>query len=266
MQFYQAPSSGFKNFVLRSIGAQSVERLRLHPVPGKGRPTLTVPGRRSDRIFFLEAGYVSIMVPLANGTLISAGMLGSRSIAGASALFCGKPARHFYELPPVAAGDIYAANIDDAQREFDRSEEFRAAVLNSLADERTQAIHLCACNALHDVEQRISRWLLLCHAELDDRPISCTHEIIASSLGICRSTATMSIDRLQRDGILYCSRGQIRILDLEALEKRACECYAAIRDACSSATDTVARKLPHVVRKSSAAMVNGHDHRISAAL
>ena len=235
MQVLRLPPSSFRNAVLGSLDKAAIERLRVQLVnPDKTRRTLTASGRKPEHIFFLESGYVSIMAPLADGTLISAGTLGSRAVIGASAVSCRRPSSHFYELPAFWTGPLYAASIEDAQREFSYSERFRNAVLDSLCEEVTQAVQLCACNALHDVEQRLSRWILLCHDEMGGDDISATHEMIASALGICRSTATVAVDHLGREGILQNTRARIRILNRAALEARACECYSVIRSARSS--------------------------------
>lgn len=228
---FPAPSShNFRNSVLGALERASLERLRVEAVnPERVRRSLTVSGRNPDHIFFLETGYVSVMVPLANGSFVSAGILGSRSIIGASALAGGRPLNHYYELPALRTGQLYACPVEEAQREFNRSEQFQQAVLGSLCGEIAQAVQLSACNALHDVQQRLSRWLLLCHDEIDGNDIATTHEMIAGALGICRSTATVALDLLRRDGALAGSRAHIRILDRATLESRACECYAIIR-------------------------------------
>ena len=232
MQVLRLPPSSFRNAVLGSLDKGSIERLRVQLVnPDKTRRALTASGRRPEHVFFLESGYVSVMAPLADGTLISAGTLGSRSVIGASALCCRRPPYHFYELPAFWSGPLYASSIEDAQREFSYSERFRNAVLDSLCEEVSQAVQLCACNALHDVEQRLSRWILLCHDEMGGDDISATHEMIATALGICRSTATVAVDLLGREGILQNSRARIRILNRAALEARSCECYSVIRAA-----------------------------------
>lgn len=86
-----------------------------------------------------------------------------------------------------------------------------------------------ACNALHTVEARASRWLLIIHdqAGRDDFPM--THEFLAFMLGVRRQSVTVVAGALQNAGLINYRRGTITILDRPRLEEAACECYDAAR-------------------------------------
>lgn len=86
-----------------------------------------------------------------------------------------------------------------------------------------------ACNALHTLEHRFARWMLMSHDRVHGNEFQLTQEYIAIMLGTHRSTVSMVAGAFQRSGILQFRRGVITILDREALENACCECYAINR-------------------------------------
>jgi CRP-like cAMP-binding protein len=92
-----------------------------------------------------------------------------------------------------------------------------------------QASHGIACNALHSADQRLCRWLLMTRDRLESSVAPLTQEHLAMMLGVQRTTVTALASRLQARGLIAYRRGRITLLDEAALEKRACECYAAIQ-------------------------------------
>lgn len=87
-----------------------------------------------------------------------------------------------------------------------------------------------ACNGLHRLEQRCSRWLLMSRDRIDSDDIRLTHEYLAIMLGSRRASVTEALRPLQDEGLIRSHRGVISILDGEGLEARSCECYAVVRD------------------------------------
>jgi len=92
-----------------------------------------------------------------------------------------------------------------------------------------QVQQTAACNALHPVEARLSRWLLQARDRLESNTIKLTHELLSQMLGVRRTTVTVVANMLQQAGLIRYHRGHIEIVDRRGLEARACECYEAIR-------------------------------------
>jgi len=46
-----------------------------------------------------------------------------------------------------------------------------------------QVAQTAACNRLHDIEQRLSRWLLMTHDRADSGALPITHDFIATMMG-----------------------------------------------------------------------------------
>jgi Mn-dependent DtxR family transcriptional regulator len=56
-----------------------------------------------------------------------------------------------------------------------------------------------------------------------------TQEFLANMLGTRRTTVAEEAGELQRAGAIDYSRGVVRIVNREILEKRACECYRILK-------------------------------------
>ena len=82
-----------------------------------------------------------------------------------------------------------------------------------------------ACNAVHSVEQRLARWLLMARDRMDDDNFPLTQEFVAMMLGATRPTVTVVAVTLQRAGLIKYHRGHVTILDGRKLEAASCECY-----------------------------------------
>ncbi len=92
-----------------------------------------------------------------------------------------------------------------------------------------QVQQTAACNALHAVEARLSRWLLQARDRIQSNTIELTHEFLSQMLGVRRTTVTVVANALQQAGLIRYHRGHIEIIDRRGLEAKACECYDAIR-------------------------------------
>jgi CRP-like cAMP-binding protein len=86
-----------------------------------------------------------------------------------------------------------------------------------------------ACNALHSIEQRASRWLLTTHDRTDGDEFILTQEFLGQMLGVTRASVNEVARELQQAGAIDYTRGRITILVRGELEARSCECYDVIR-------------------------------------
>ena len=107
--------------------------------------------------------------------------------------------------------------------------------LNIAMNRYTQALismiaRAVACNALHSVEQRGSRWLLTTHDRVGADEFILTQEFLAQMLGVTRASVNEVARRLQDVGAINYTRGRVAILDRRTLESRSCECYRVVRN------------------------------------
>jgi CRP-like cAMP-binding protein len=92
-----------------------------------------------------------------------------------------------------------------------------------------QVAQLAACNRLHEVEQRLARWLLMCQDRMDSPSLPLTHEYLAQMLGTGRPSVSLAAGALEGAGLIENSRGAVKIVNRKRLEKTACECYGVIQ-------------------------------------
>jgi CRP-like cAMP-binding protein len=101
-----------------------------------------------------------------------------------------------------------------------------------------------ACNALHAVEARLSRWLLQTHDCMDGDIIPLTQEFLGQMLAVRRTTVTIAARLLQGAGLIRYRRGHIEILDRAGLEAIACECYGIVRQNAENVFPSTSDKKP----------------------
>jgi CRP-like cAMP-binding protein len=92
-----------------------------------------------------------------------------------------------------------------------------------------QMMQSSACNALHAVQQRCARWLLMTHDRVHLKDFHLSHEFLAVMLGVQRPTISVVARGLSDAGLISYRHGLVRVLDRKGLERGACPCYAAIR-------------------------------------
>ena len=92
-----------------------------------------------------------------------------------------------------------------------------------------QIAQIAACNRLHEIEQRLARWLLMCRDRVGSDRLPVTHESLAQMLGTGRPTVSLAAGMLERAGAIEVIRGSVKIRDREELESSACECYRVIQ-------------------------------------
>jgi len=133
----------------------------------------------------------------------------------------------------------YRMKADAFRREMDRR-----GVFYQLLTHYAQALvgfimQSTACNAVHSVEQRLARWLLMARDRMasDDFPL--TQEFLAMMLGASRPTVTIVAGTLQKAGLITYHRGHVTILNREKLESASCECYRTTTDLLKNVTRTV---------------------------
>jgi DNA-binding MarR family transcriptional regulator len=92
-----------------------------------------------------------------------------------------------------------------------------------------QAQQTAVCNAAHSVEARLCRWLLEFQDRCNGDKIPFTQSILAQTLGVRRTTVTVTAGRLEAAGLIDTRRGYVHITNRDELERHSCECYRRVR-------------------------------------
>jgi CRP-like cAMP-binding protein len=107
--------------------------------------------------------------------------------------------------------------------------ELRERLLRYVQVLNNQIGQSTACNQAHAIDERMCRWLLMCHDRVGGDEIPLTQEFLAQMLGVRRPSVTVVAGMLQKAGLIRYSRGRITVLDRAGLEAGSCECYEAVR-------------------------------------
>ena len=220
--------STFKNTVLKNLNADIVKRLPLRPVKFELRHQIEYPGTPIAHLFFVEDGMASMTATFDDGSQVEVGIFGYESVIGVSALMGTK--RSLNRVYTQIEGAGYSCTVESARKEFSRGELFQTLTLRYVQAQLLQAAQSAACNAKHNMEQRLARWLLLCRDRAHTDTLKLSQEFLSDMLGSTRPTISIVSGPLKDEGLVEYSRGVIRIVDAKRLEDKACECYHIIKD------------------------------------
>jgi len=184
-------------------------------------------------VFFPISGMVSMLAVLKSGEAIEAGVIGREGFVGGYLGVRGW--RPFGHAVMQMAGEALRLNVRHFKKAYDASDELRILVNGYQSVVYFQAQQTAACQALHQVEARMCRWLLQAQDAVGSDMLNLTQEFLSHMLGVRRTSVSGSANKLQEEGLITYRRGVIRILDRKGLEKNACECYAAVRTAFTDA-------------------------------
>ena len=178
--------------------------------------------------YFMASGVASLIVNLADGGSVEVASLGAESLVGAGGLI--RLPREAHTTLVQAQGRAYKIAIEQLQRLFQVCPQLRESILRNLYLQTSTMAQTAACNRVHEVEQRLARWLLTLQDLVGGDQLVLTHEFLAIMLGTRRTTVTLAAGILQNRRIIEYKRGKVHILDRQRLEKTCCECYASLRD------------------------------------
>lgn len=184
-------------------------------------------GDQIENVYFVESGFISAMAILSDGAPLEIGLIGSEGVAGASVVL-GAPTA-FSETMCQTGGVAYRTSAVALKDASEHAPVLRDLLLRYMHIFHVQVAQTAACNAHHELGQRLARWLLGAHDRSGVAQLSLTQDLIAIMLGVRRSTVSVAAATLQKAGVISYQHGRITILDRAGLESAACECYEAVK-------------------------------------
>lgn len=218
----------FNNTLLKYLDSGTVERLSLRPVRFEVMHEIEFPGKPITHLYFVEEGMASMTTTFDDGSQIEVGMFGYESVIGLSALMGTKESLN--RVYTQIEGRGFMSPIAAARKEFLSCGLFQTLTLRYVQAQLLQAAQSAGCNAKHNMEQRLSRWLLLCADRVQCTIFKLSQEFLADMLGSTRPTISLTAGILKEQGLIDYARGVIRILDVKRLEQTSCECYRVIKN------------------------------------
>jgi CRP-like cAMP-binding protein len=163
-----------------------------------------------------------------DGTTVEVGLIGREGFVGIPAMLgtISSPFRSFMQIP----GSGFRVKTKVLLEQCDASAALRLCLLRCVHGILMQTAQTAACNRVHDLHERLARWLLMCQDRVQDDQIVITQELLAIMLGTRRSTVAVASAVLQKAGFITHTRGRVIIHDRPGLANAACECYQVVRD------------------------------------
>lgn len=176
--------------------------------------------------YFLNSGVVSIIRVMTDGKSVEVGLTGREGFVGLPLVvgYTTSPTRAIVQIE-ASAFKIRAHDLIKALGNCPRLEESLQRYSQELS---VQAIQIAACNRLHEVDERLARWLLMSQDRVGKSSFPLTQEFISHMLGTRRASVTVAAGILQKAGLINYSRGMVSIENRAGLEEAACECYKGI--------------------------------------
>ena len=217
------------NKILLSISDSDYDLLRPHLeyVNLPNHLVLHEAGGRLEFAYFLNRGLISLVVVMEDGKTAEAGIVGNEGFTGSLAavgLIRG-PLRAVVQI----TGDGFRVKVGALQDTLESAPHLQSMLSRYAAIRGMQIAQTAACNRLHDIKQRLARWLLMTQDRVDSGSLAITHDFLATMLGTDRPTVSLAAGVLQKKKLIEYARGAVKIVNRRKLEDAACECYAVIR-------------------------------------
>ncbi len=219
-----------RNQLLRLMPAADVEELKKqlqHVVLVSGE-ILYEPDYPVQWVYFPTTAVLSVVTVMVDGRTVECDTVGYESVVGALAALGGTVAvsRTLVQI----AGEALRISAGKLRQQADRSPELRRLLVRHAYANLAQAHQSAACNALHELEQRLCRWLLMSQDRTASATVRLTQQYLATMLGVQRTTVTHALRDLAGQELIRRGRGVVEILDRPRLEALVCECYDAVQD------------------------------------
>jgi CRP-like cAMP-binding protein len=204
------------NWFLASMSAEMRAELEPHleAVPLKEGQMLYAAGDLLDWVYFPNSGLVATIITMQSGKTLCTSLVGRSGM-----------------LSTAVVLDLSRA-LDQAVVElaaYRRDEALRTSINFYHAMTFAEAQQSIACNALHDVEERVCRWLLEARDRTGLDRLSVTQELLANLLGVQRTSLTLAQGKLAKAGLIRTRRGHIDLVNIDGLHECSCECYDVLR-------------------------------------
>jgi len=187
-------------------------------------------GQTIEAVYFPVDSVVSLLTRMQDDPDVEIATIGNEGLVGMSVALGGSAMNPREYAVVQVPGEILAMDESAFRTEMDRHDAFASMIMRYAQAFVSQVAQQVACNGLHSVEERCSRWILLTHDRVGRDEFPMTHEFLAQMLGVRRASVTVTAGILQQAGFIRVQRGRLRVVDRAGLEAASCECYQVIRD------------------------------------
>lgn len=218
-----------ENRLLALLPDSDLETLRRHAevVPLRHGHHVIVPDEPINEVYFPLTCLLSLVTTMEDGATVESGTIGREGMSGIPVVLNARQTTMptFCQIP----GDSARIRSEHVREVYERSADARRIFNGYIHTIVVVGSQSAACNALHRVEARMCRWLLMSSDGVGSPEVNLTQEYLAAMLGVRRPGVTEVAGKLRAEGLIDYSRGSIRIIDRAGMERRACECYGRVK-------------------------------------
>jgi CRP-like cAMP-binding protein len=218
------------NRLLALLPAQEIDALRRHAeiVPLRHGDHAIVPDEPIKDVYFPLTCLLSMVTTMEDGSTVESGTIGREGMSGIPVVLnAGQTTMPTFCQIPGKAARVRTERVRDL---YENSQEVRRIFNRYIHTIVVVGSQSAACNALHRVEARTCRWLLMSSDGVASDEVNLTQEYLAAMLGVRRPGVTEIAGKLRAEGLIDYTRGSIRIIDRAGMERLACECYGRVKD------------------------------------
>src|SRR6202035_5332469 len=179
--------------------------------------SLHEPTQKIEFVYFPNRGMVSQVVVTKDGRTVEVGVVGNEGYVGAG-LAAGLSRSSVREVVQIA-GDGSRIMGNALERILRSTPQLQVILNRHTGLQGMQVAQTAACNRLHDIQQRLARWLLMTQDRTGAGVLPITHDFIATMMGTDRSTVSLAASVMQKEGIIEYLRGAVKIGNRRKLEK-----------------------------------------------
>ncbi len=180
-------------------------------------------GERFEFVYFLTSGIASVVATTPEGNQGQAGIFGYEGYVPTSAVAGVDTSTHDISIQLDAKA--YRMSYDSFRIAMEENRSLWKVIIRSIEAFSVQLAYTAVCNAIHHTDERLARWLLMCHDRVVGNELPVTHDFLSTMLSVRRPSVTTALHILEGNGFIRADRGNVVIRDRKAMEEFAQDAY-----------------------------------------
>jgi CRP-like cAMP-binding protein len=219
---------GISNLILLALPRQEFAKIfpHLELIRLKLHQMMHETGEVIRSAYFMNDGMGSVLTVQPDGRSVEVGLIGKEGFVGLPIAFGFKTSA--LRVVTQADGTAYRIDVPTLLKLLVQCPELEKQIQRFAMVLAMQSTQVAACNRLHDVEERLARWLMMSQDRIDTKIMPLTQEFLGQMLGTRRASVSLAAGTLQKAGLINYTRGNVTILDRARLAEAACDCYGII--------------------------------------
>ncbi len=184
-------------------------------------------GQEIEFCYFPNTMMASVLNVMADGKSVEVGLAGWEGFVGLPVVagFRSSASR----VVTQAQGTAFRIHADDMREGLRGCPQLTVSLIQYSQRATMEVTQIAACNRLHEVDERLSRWLLMSQDRICLDVLPLTQEFLSQMLGTRRASVSVAARILQKAELIRVGRGNVSILNRKGLEEACCECYGVIQ-------------------------------------